>query len=82
MANTPYPCNTCGHCYACVMNEDNPNYNAECLLNIGSDIDPSKSITTMGDSDCPYWIHWETDIYILKELRENIWRKKKGTAKS
>jgi hypothetical protein len=48
MGNTLRPCDECKHLYADCMQEDNPDYHAEC-----------KHGWSMGNPNCPWFKHWE-----------------------
>ena len=51
MPNTPHPCCDCGWLYADCMQNDNPNYQAECMC---------RKEDCVFDSECPNYAHWKT----------------------
>lgn len=46
--NTPEPCLTCAFLYADCLQDDDPNYAAECWLRL-----------PIGDAQCRRYRHWE-----------------------
>jgi hypothetical protein len=62
--NTPKPCDTCKNLYYDVMQRENPDYMAECMMfSIGA--------VWFGKEDCPYFTtenYWY-DVVRLKSKR-------------
>jgi|WetSurMetagenome_2_1015567.scaffolds.fasta_scaffold01476_29 hypothetical protein len=49
--NTPKPCDTCQYLYVNVLEEDNPNYMAECEKNL-----------KLGNTQCKEFKHYDNKL--------------------